>query len=120
MSREVSYHGLLDDATCLTALIMHNFYANGFCMSELGGVWLQALRTADSADLDELRDSRSTHAKTIKELSDYKVEYAKTEQEIERLHCALGVAYHSRFAPADLMPSQEEVLEPWRWGYQVN
>lgn len=140
----------LDDATCVIALITPNFYASGFCMCELGGVWLQAksfiplivppltfadltavlaglqaLRISDSADLDQLRDeiadrlsfkalptprwnerrdeflnaldpiliqlpantpiSRDKHAKTVKELNDYKEEYAKAEQEIERL-----------------------------------
>jgi len=140
----------LDDATCVIALITPNFYSSAFCMCELGGVWLQAksfipvivppltftdlkavlvglkaLKIADSADLDELRDEtadrlsikalptprwnerrddflkalnpilkqlpantpipRSTHEKTVKELDDYKAEYAKAEQEIERL-----------------------------------
>jgi hypothetical protein len=140
----------LDDATCVIALITPNFYNSAFCMCELGGVWLhaksfipmivpplafsdlkavliglQALKIADAADLDELRDEsaerlsmkplptprwnehrdsflkelpgilrdlpantpipRSAHERTVKELDDYKAEYAKAEQEIERL-----------------------------------
>jgi len=140
----------LDDATCVIALITPNFYSSAFCMCELGGVWLQAksfipvivppltltdlkavlvglqaLKIADSPDLDELRDEiadrlsikalptprwnehrddflkaldpilkqlpaktpipRSTHERTVKALDQYKAEYPKAEQEIERL-----------------------------------
>ncbi len=71
----------LDEATCVVALITPNFYGSAFCMCELGGIWiqarsfipilvpplelsdlkailagLQALKVADKADLDELRD----------------------------------------------------------------
>jgi hypothetical protein len=71
----------LDDATCVMALVTPNFYSSAFCMCELGGVWiqaknfipivvppltfgdlkavlsgLQALKVADQADLDQLRD----------------------------------------------------------------
>ena len=71
----------LDEATCVIALITPNFYGSGFCMCELGVVWIQAksfipilvpplevgdlkavlaglqvLKIGDKADLDELRD----------------------------------------------------------------
>lgn len=71
----------LDEATCVVALITPNLYGSAFCMCELGAVWIQAknlipilvppleysdlkavlaglhaLKVADKADLDELRD----------------------------------------------------------------
>src|SRR5208282_967014 len=71
----------LDDATCVIALITPRFYSSAYCMCELGGVWIQAkslipmlvpplafsdlkavlvgvqaLKVAERADLDQLRD----------------------------------------------------------------